>query len=231
MKQCMMIALAAILATAVTVSPAHAIPLAPGGAVTAPNAAFGPVAYPAGGTVLASVTNEVPFSAVGVTGTLTTEAIRNAGGSVDFLYQFTAAAGNLSAIHRITATDFTGYSTDVRFGTGPAPFVAPTALFMAGADRSAVTGDAIGWQIAPAGSAGGVSAGQKSYVLIVKTNATSFKAGSTFAIDGGVISFSSYAPSGPTITAVPEPSTMAIAGLGALGFIGYGLRRRKALGA
>jgi PEP-CTERM motif len=27
-------------------------------------------------------------------------------------------------------------------------------------------------------------------------------------------------------TAVPEPSTMAIAGLGALGFIGYGLRRR-----
>jgi len=31
--------------------------------------------------------------------------------------------------------------------------------------------------------------------------------------------------------AVPEPSSMAIAGLGALGFIGYGLRRRKALGA
>jgi len=30
---------------------------------------------------------------------------------------------------------------------------------------------------------------------------------------------------------VPEPSTMAIAGLGALGMIGYGLRRRKALGA
>jgi len=30
-------------------------------------------------------------------------------------------------------------------------------------------------------------------------------------------------------TAVPEPSAMALAGLGALGFIGYGLRRRKAL--
>ncbi len=30
---------------------------------------------------------------------------------------------------------------------------------------------------------------------------------------------------------VPEPSTMAIAGLGALGMIGYGLRRRKAMGA
>jgi len=33
------------------------------------------------------------------------------------------------------------------------------------------------------------------------------------------------------ITGVPEPSTMAIAGIGALGMIGYGLRRRKALGA
>jgi hypothetical protein len=30
---------------------------------------------------------------------------------------------------------------------------------------------------------------------------------------------------------VPEPSTMALAGLGALGLISYGLRRRKALGA
>jgi len=37
--------------------------------------------------------------------------------------------------------------------------------------------------------------------------------------------------SGTTPIAVPEPSTMAIAGLGALGMIGYGLRRRKALGA
>jgi hypothetical protein len=31
-----------------------------------------------------------------------------------------------------------------------------------------------------------------------------------------------------TLAAVPEPSTMAIAALGALGFIGYGLRRRSA---
>jgi hypothetical protein len=34
-----------------------------------------------------------------------------------------------------------------------------------------------------------------------------------------------------TQTSTPEPSTMAIAGLGALGMIGYGLRRRKAKGA
>jgi len=34
-----------------------------------------------------------------------------------------------------------------------------------------------------------------------------------------------------TIASVPEPSSLAIAGIGALGLIGYGLRRRKALGA
>lgn len=36
--------------------------------------------------------------------------------------------------------------------------------------------------------------------------------------------------SSTTLTSVPEPSSMAIAGLGALGLIGYGMRRRKALG-
>jgi len=34
-----------------------------------------------------------------------------------------------------------------------------------------------------------------------------------------------------TQSVAPEPSTLAIAGLGALAFMGYGLRRRKALGA
>jgi hypothetical protein len=34
-----------------------------------------------------------------------------------------------------------------------------------------------------------------------------------------------------TVVPVPEPSTMAIAGLGALGMIGFGLRRRKVKGA
>jgi len=34
-----------------------------------------------------------------------------------------------------------------------------------------------------------------------------------------------------SVVAIPEPSTMAIAGIGALGMIGYGIRRRKARGA
>jgi MYXO-CTERM domain-containing protein len=41
---------------------------------------------------------------------------------------------------------------------------------------------------------------------------------------GGDMNFSAH----ENLTAVPEPSTMAIAGLGVLGLIGYGLRRRRA---
>jgi hypothetical protein len=33
-----------------------------------------------------------------------------------------------------------------------------------------------------------------------------------------------------SVSSIPEPSTMAVAVLGAIGFIGYGLRRRKAKG-
>jgi len=51
----------------------------------------------------------------------------------------------------------------------------------------------------------------------------------TFAAGGGTASAST--DSTTSFAAVPEPSSMAIAGLGALGMIGYGLRRRKALGA
>jgi len=48
----------------------------------------------------------------------------------------------------------------------------------------------------------------------------------------GAFGFSNFDGSDVTTTSatpVPEPSTMAIAGLGALGLIGYGIRRRKSV--
>jgi len=220
-----MIALAAILVTAVAAAPARATVLGPGGTVTAPNPTFGPIAY-SGGTVLVSVANEAPVVFSGIDGTLTTEVIRESGGTLDFLYQIVAASSNTTNIQRVTATSFGGFSTDVQWGTAGTPFSTPTmAGTVASADRS-LDGTTVGWSFTSAG----VAAGQESYVLIIKTNATSYTTGSTFAIDGGIMSFNSYAPSG-TVASVPEPSTLAVAGIGALGLIGYGLRRRKALGA
>ena len=50
----------------------------------------------------------------------------------------------------------------------------------------------------------------------------------TFTFSGATqIEISSDATTTFTGTAVPEPSSMAIAGLGLLGMIGYGLRRRR----
>lgn len=50
----------------------------------------------------------------------------------------------------------------------------------------------------------------------------------TFTTTGTLnASLSSDSSANFSASAVPEPSTMAIAGLGALGMIGYGLRRRK----
>jgi len=50
----------------------------------------------------------------------------------------------------------------------------------------------------------------------------------TYAITLSAVAYITLdASTGLSQTAVPEPSTMAIAGLGALGMIGYGIRRRK----
>jgi len=64
---------------------------------------------------------------------------------------------------------------------------------------------------------------------------TSFSLGQTLTITlggGDSSNFTFKTNVGPAgLTSVPEPSSMALAGLGGLGLIGYGLRRRRALGA
>jgi hypothetical protein len=60
------------------------------------------------------------------------------------------------------------------------------------------------------------------------SNAGTFTFGQSIDITGGSGSFN---VTGTSTISGPEPSTMALAGLGALGLIGYGLRRRKAMGA
>jgi len=60
---------------------------------------------------------------------------------------------------------------------------------------------------------------------------TLFALSSVFDLNFGPGTDSISATASTVVTGVPEPSTLAIAGLGALGMIGYGLRRRKARGA
>jgi hypothetical protein len=76
----------------------------------------------------------------------------------------------------------------------------------------------------------GSASGLSDVTSAISGLGSSYSLTETFKItldSGSIINFSSNT----TLTPTPEPSTMAIAGLGALGMIGYGLRRRKAKGA
>jgi len=80
------------------------------------------------------------------------------------------------------------------------------------------------------GSGGGKSFALNDVSTLITVLTTKFSMTSVVDVtvgSGTVVNFTSNL----VLTPTPEPSSMAIAGLGALGMIGYGLRRRKALGA
>jgi hypothetical protein len=67
---------------------------------------------------------------------------------------------------------------------------------------------------------------------LVFLNTGTFSIGQTLAVTLGAGDSATLTINTSVVpTATPEPSTMAIAGLSALGMIGYGLRRRKTMGA
>jgi len=169
-------------------------------------------------------TNTQTISTSDLSGTLYTAVIKEANGTYDFLYQVVVSSGSKDGIARLTGTDFTGYATSVsysttdNFGYFQTGTVAPDS-----ADRH--TDDTVGFNFNS-----NVPKGSTSEIMIIGTNATAFQTGTVGVIDGVPASLSGFEPLGPA-GMVPEPSTLAIAGLGALGMIGYGLRRRKVLGA
>jgi hypothetical protein len=66
--------------------------------------------------------------------------------------------------------------------------------------------------------------------LLLSSLTSGYSLTERFAITLGAGQDINFASS-TTLQSVPEPSTLVLAGLGALGMVGYGLRRRKARGA
>jgi len=64
--------------------------------------------------------------------------------------------------------------------------------------------------------------------ILSGNNLGNILAAGMFAFDAGTthVASTGFADGAVLVSGVPEPSTMAIAGLGALGFVGYSLRRR-----
>jgi len=216
------LALVGIMATA---PGAHANALLPGGTVTDDSFTLGggggldptgSVVATLSGTILDQITS-APMM------TWTEWVYKNNAGTLDFLFQGTNISAS-TTFETVPLRFYDGFTTDVGTLTNP------TALSPAGvagtiADLN-VSRDADGGSVNFNYSTGGFTPGQISDVLVVATNATTYGLGSIGATDGTTGESPAYGP-----VAVPEPSTLVLAGLGGLGMIGYGLRRRKALGA
>jgi hypothetical protein len=179
---------------------------------------------PVGGVVVAGGV-PVPFKALTFDGTLTTTVISgdesNELGGLTFVYQFTNLGSSPNAINRFTISDpeLPLFATDVSYQIPADDLVVPSLM-------GRTTADVVGffWIGSPIGD-GVVKPGSISAILVIQTNANFWKPILANVIDGSTANPASF---GPT---VPEPSTVALSGLGvvglALGAVGRRLRRAR----
>jgi len=210
-----MFTLLALVGIALIPTPASAIVIPPGG--------FDPSPLPAG-TVASSgflntSTGTIANGDLNVT-LRTAVYVDSVTGKLDFAYQASVLNGSAN-LDRLTATSFKGFVTDYYCDMAPTGSFWDNTSTIVGSTSAARTpsGAQVTANFDSLGS-GIVGPGQATCVLIIKTDATNYQAGIFQGINGGVVQIASFAPG-------PEPSSMAIAGLGALGLIGYGIRRRR----
>jgi len=199
-------------------SPARATDLPPGSVVPTSNEVL------SGGTLIASASTPVSFAG-SFNATLVTGVYREASGNLTFLYQVTNSSGSPDPLHRVTATDFTGYTTDAGYsssGVGGPFTTAITSGNPLNADRSGgpASDRVVGFSNFGS-SFGGINPGQTSPILVIRTNAHTFAPGTANVIDGGVAS-------GPAFRPTPEPASAVILGGCVAGLMGaVGLRRGR----
>ena len=178
------------------------------------------------GTVVAGplVSN---FSAPTFTGVLTSEVFTNDPtnpfglSDYTFVYQILNTSANPAAdIARLTVGDFTGFQTDAYFV--PRSGNLDPAYF----DRPSASTVGISFAPIPLGT-GVILSGQTSDLLVVHTDSTKFDVTRPSLIDSTTTNNGplSFAPT--TNIPSPEPSTLVLAGLAALGLFAATRRRSR----
>lgn len=207
----------AILAFAVVgASSAQAfVSLSPGGAVLVPDLGLPPStleAYRSDALVGMNALGETLF-----TGYVESFVFRETAGNLLFGYIVHNDLTSIDEISAVSMTDFGGFSTAV----GQDPFASASSLSPATSATRSASGGTITFNFdrLPLGR-GSLEQGTASYGLMIRTDATVWKRGTVSAINGGIATVESYAP-----TVVPEPASMAALAVGAATLL---RRRRKA---
>jgi len=236
MKMNWLTALVAILALALVSSSANANPLVPGTSV-APDA-FANLTLGSPSTLIADTGVKSLTTLIGgLTGTFREEVIQESAAANPLLgYTFVYQIMNTGLdVGRLASGGWLNANSPLEVGTQVSDTTGATLLAGATPANSinAVTADwtlskeTVGWNFG--GASGTINPGEYSFLLVVRTsNKTEANVTITVNDGGGAASVGGFAPGLANV--VPEPSSLAIAGLGALGLIGYGLRRRKSLG-
>lgn len=158
-----------------------------------------------------------------ITGSYVSAVYDRGGGLLDFYYQFTTEAGSTAPITEFAATSFAGFSTSVGYFDGDLDGAGP---FIDGSE-SPVNASRSGNGVTVTFDYFEVNVGETSEVLLIRTNATSYVQGNSSVQGGASANFTTLAPTRIPDNTIPEPGTLALAGIGILGIAVRASRRGR----